>query len=156
MPPRFKYITEAEFDGWAHTNNFKIFDASSIGVKTFEKCYYYEINEKSRIIIFSSVDVRDDMSRALGEDAIRTYIYLRTDDIHGDSWFKYIELSRTYHTKGWRENLLERVKQAQNTINKTLCPKCNNPLILRMGKYGSFYSCVMWSRTRCEGKAKYE
>jgi len=156
-PPRYVRITVEEFDAWARKNGFADFDASTVGIRTLEKVYFRDTNEKTRIVVFSSVDVRDDAARNVGTDAIRTYIYLRTDaESNTRDWFKYIELSRVYRTKGWRENLTSRVEEASLTISKDLCPKCNNPMVLRKGKFGPFYACVMWPRTQCDGKGKFD
>lgn len=34
---------------------------------------------------------------------------------------------------------------------KYLCPLCNGPMTKRNGKYGKFYSCQSWPRTKCPG-----
>lgn len=155
--PRYVQIRIEEFDAWARKNEFAELDANTLGIRTYEKVYFKDNNEKTRIIIFSSVDLRDDAARNVGTDAIRTYIYLRTDaENNTRDWFKYIELSRVYRTKNWRDNLSSRVEEASTTISKDLCPKCNNPMVIRRGKYGPFYSCVMWSRTQCDGKGKFD
>lgn len=156
-PPRYVRITVEEFDAWARKNGFSNFDAQSIGIRTYENVYFKDINKKARIVVFSSVDVRDDAARNVGTDAIRTYIFIRVEPKSNTfDWFKYIELSRVYRTKGWRENLTKRVEEGSLDISKNLCPKCNNPMVLRRGKFGPFYSCVMWSRTQCDGKSKFE
>lgn len=157
--PRYVQIRIEEFDAWARKNCFVEFDAQTIGIRTYEKVYSRDINDlsKARVIIFSSVDLRDDAARNVGTDAIRTYIYLRTDaENNTRDWFKYITLSRVYRTKNWKDNLLERTKEALVIINKKLCPICNNPMVIRRGKFGNFYACIMWSRTHCNGKLKFE
>lgn len=34
------------------------------------------------------------------------------------------------------------------------CPLCAGPTIKRNGKYGEFYGCAAWSKTRCKGSVK--
>ncbi len=34
------------------------------------------------------------------------------------------------------------------------CPECGGPTVKRNGKYGEFYGCAAWSKTKCKGAVK--
>ena len=38
----------------------------------------------------------------------------------------------------------------------TICPICGGDMVLRKGKYGLFYGCSNYSKTKCKYTVKYE
>lgn len=46
-------------------------------------------------------------------------------------------------------------KHSQNkTIERGICPRCGGQLVLRTGKYGSFYGCTNYPK--CKFTQRYE
>ena len=65
--------------------------------------------------------------------------------------YNYI-IKNQHHGKEARQNHKENVKNYKNKeedlIKQKICPYCNTELVLRKGKYGSFYGCSNYPKCR--------
>ena len=39
-------------------------------------------------------------------------------------------------------------------MSKPKCPKCKAPMVKRKGKYGEFWGCSNYARTKCDSKPR--
>lgn len=101
------------------------------------------------LTIYSSVDVRTNRSRSVGQDAIRVCI----TKMRG----KYLDVmagdKRVNRVENWRVNLQERINRI--TDNFVACPVCGAPMIQRrykvQGKDRTFLGCSTYHETKCRG-----
>ena len=47
-----------------------------------------------------------------------------------------------------KEEHIANVQATQRSIQNNICPRCGRELVLRMGKYGSFYGCTGYPSCR--------
>ena len=87
--------------------------------------------------------------RKVGKDAIRVVLLMRTQG----PLRPIFKTKRVHRVENWRENLRTRMNEAFEQIHEKPCPYCQAILVRRNGKHGTFYSCINWSTTSCQGKA---
>ena len=77
-------------------------------------------------------------SREVGEDAIRVCLFVRNEK----GKISLVSGSKRVHrVKGWRENLQNRLDTWLELFPNEACPKCNNLMVPRSGKNGTFLGC---------------
>lgn len=149
MTSHYVNITKEEFDTFAASQGF-----TTIQYKRSREVVYTREKNSARILIFSSISQSAGTGRSVGEDAIRVVVQgAMYEDGHFDKWKSFWKSRRVHRTKNWRDNLNERLDHAFDQIDPEPCPICGSAIVRREGKHGAFYSCIMWPRTQCPGKA---
>lgn len=85
--------------------------------------------------------ISGNMSRDVGEDAIRTNLWYRSPT----GPVKLSGSKRVNRVQGWRQNLEKRIKEWE-TCQIQKCPKCGEILISKKGKYGTFMGCITYPK----------
>lgn len=151
---RYVQINEQEFRDFLEPKGFTVNESVPGNELVFEA----EHDQGDAIIrIYSSVQRRGygaGAGRKVGKDAIRVVLLARMPGNSSLTTLKPIfKGKRVHRVENWRENLRTRMNEAFEHIHENPCPECGAILVRREGKYGSFYSCVMWPVTKCQGKA---
>jgi hypothetical protein len=95
-----------------------------------------------RLRVFSSIDRKNDVSRAKGTDAIRTVLWDRrvSHPVGGRE--------RTHRIGTWRTNLREKIEHLRAISPRYAidgeCPDCGSTLFVREGEYGEFLGCASY------------
>ena len=115
------------------------------------KEYVWVIKQPSAYIvikIYTSIDVRDDVSRDVGNDAIRAVLL---DSVSGKPFSKE---SKIYRVENWQGRLTSRIQALlKYVLSVRRCPKCNSGLVEREGKYGKFLGCLNYRECGKQGKS---
>jgi len=103
------------------------------------KEYVFEIpaSENTLLRIFSSIDMRSNVSRDRGKDAIRLVLINKEFDV------PVIRSQKTLRMANWKDHLSRKINYVLGYIEyfDRACPYCNSPLFLRKGVNGDFWSC---------------
>lgn len=103
--------------------------------KSGEFIYEIPIDDKTKVMIYSSISRRSDNSRGVGEDAIR---FALVDLVSG----KAFGTKKVYRVPGWDQRMKERiVTLVKESYSVVRCAKCNSAMIRRKGRYGDFLGC---------------
>lgn len=81
----------------------------------------------------------------------RTFFYIKEkkgQNSVGIIWTRTLQEAKVAHDKI--------VKEIKVTIEKEnpVCPLCQEPMVLKNGKFGYFWGCTSWTKTGCTGKRK--
>ena len=137
-------ITLEQMDDFlVDAQHFRRIVPEAVGHPCHEAVYERHYDDSGcRIRIYSSVDMRDEGSRGVGNDAIRVVIV----DPEGYAWNK--SFKRVHRVKGWRLNLMKRYEPILDfSWNYAWaapypCPSCNGGILrTRWGKKGPFMGC---------------
>lgn len=104
--------------------------------------YVYEVSTSRpdiRIVIYSSIDKRTNVSRNSGEDAIRLVALFKNN-------FLFDKKTHTKRIENWENNLFSKLKELLNDINGVpVCPKCGAVMVQRAAKAkGTTKKNVFW------------
>jgi len=158
MAARYVEISAEEFESFAEENYFEQIEYP----RAREIVYAREAQAgHARILIFSSIHIGNGKGRDVGKDAVRVIVQAKVDsnnvdtqtvNVSSETWRVIWKSKRVHRVKNWRKNLESRIVDAIDYVHPDPCPECNNAMILREGKYGRFYSCIMWPKTGCRGR----
>lgn len=98
--------------------------------------------------VYTAINDDNGMSRKCGSDAMRVSLFVRYDN-EAEMVGKPVTVSRT---DTWAKRLQVAIDRWEE--NWQDCPACGNPMTLRKGKHGEFWSCVTWRKTKCNGKPR--
>lgn len=86
-------------------------------------------------------------SREVGKDAIRVSVYCRVN-VEGETKIRRIGTSkRVNRVPGWEDRLKKRIERWQEMLGPH-CRRCGAPTVVKLGKYGKFYGCVLYPECR--------
>ena len=54
---------------------------------------------------------------------------------------RYDQIANKEEIRQHKQNVKDRQDRAKNLIRQGVCPQCGGQLVLRNGRYGSFYGC---------------
>jgi hypothetical protein len=150
---RYVRITRQEFDDLMSSLDCECINPDS---QRRELVYARMWNDGNYAVkIYSSiVPVRGD-ARAVGEDAIRVVMFVKTPAGYEPKW----KANRVYRTKNWRNAIHTRIEEAMKrgcAGRNFRCKNCGEPMILREGKGGLFYGCSMFGSTDCRYTENFE
>ena len=105
-----------------------------------EYVYKHILSNKTYMLVYSSVDIKSDESRGLGEDAIRCVLY---DSVSNKPLGKAV---RTHRVKGWENRLqdkLQNLEELSKTSDYPRCSECFSVMLKRTNKKTgkSFLGC---------------
>jgi len=130
----FTIITKEEFEQFLQ--DFKIVEDK------IAKEIIYDIptnNDKLKIRIYSSIDIKTQDSRSIGEDAIRCVLLDSKSNKPLDKG------KRTNRMTNWREHLTEKLDKLREESSKVkFCKTCGSAMQEREGKNGSFFGCTRY------------
>ena len=87
-------------------------------------------------------------SREKGSDAIRLVLYSKVEGIPKPVG----KQQRCLRVKNWRINLGKAIREVTSPESLPTCNECKSPMVLREGRNGEFWGCVMFHTTGCKGK----
>ena len=149
MAARYVEISAEEFNSFATENHFTQIEYP----RAREIVYAREAQAgHARILIFSSIHTGNGKGRDVGKDAIRVIVQAKIDNDIG--WRVIHKGKRVHRVENWRKNLDTRIVEAIDHVHPDPCPECGHAMRLREGKFGWFYSCIMWPTTQCQGRAR--
>lgn len=103
------------------------------------KEYVYEIQTaypEIVIKIYSTIDVRSNVSRTIGTDAIRTVALYKNKQL-------FYKATKTLRLKTWQDNLEAKLREIMDKIiTVPICPVCGTMMIQRKGRNGLFWGCI--------------
>jgi len=110
------------------------------------KEYVFDIvaTKNTVLRVFSSVDVRSKISREYGADAIRLVLINAKFDV------PIFKGKKTLRMENWRNHLIEKINHILDNPKffDRMCPACNNPLVIRIGRSGEFWGCSKYPGCR--------
>ncbi|MFH0989848.1 MAG: topoisomerase DNA-binding C4 zinc finger domain-containing protein [bacterium] len=116
----------------------------------YEKVYAYDVKSKPglQVRVYSSIGAKGH-ARKVGADAIRVIIFsVEHSRTVGSE-------SRVYRTKGWKENLRNRLRTTMEQIASGMIKcGCGAWMVERTGKYGTFLGCVRYPECKNTQKLK--
>jgi len=150
MGARYVHISEEEFDEFARSKSFLRTNDPMLHANEI----IYERHARhgmARMLIYSTISTMGGGGRKVGSDAIRLVLQvLRDTEWGGVGW----KAKRVHRTKNWRANLTSRMHDAAEMVHTETCPLCGHAMIKRTGKHDEFFSCIMWSKTGCNGSTR--
>lgn len=147
MPAQYVRISLDDFDAFMEGQLFERIDTQH-GEYVYERTFR---NVDAKIKVFSSISANG-MARKKGGDAIRVVVLYK----HADKWIPTGKNKRVHRVENWRANLADRIEDVRKDVHPMPCPQCGSPMLKREGRHGPFYSCSMWPKTGCSGKASAE
>lgn len=150
MPAQYVRISLDDFDAFMKQHYFERIE-SQHGEYVYERKF---MDVDAKIKVYSSIS-ESGRARKKGGDAIRVVVFYK----HADKWIPTGKNKRVHRVENWRTNLTNRIDDVRKDVHPRPCPKCGSPMLKREGKHGvfySFYSCSMWPKTGCGGKAGTE
>jgi uncharacterized protein YlaI len=132
MPPVFTAITFLEMASFLQEKGFNYFSDRNAQEIVFEKVMKGSHGKNCFIRVYTSIDKRTKITRAVGNDAIRVIVL-------DDKATIFYGEGRVNRTQNWKDNLTKRLNNWSELIY--YCPQCHNPLRKRAGKYGKFWGC---------------
>lgn len=143
MAARYTNITLDEFDSFMDEMKFERTVVTG-GEFVYERHFK---RVKAKIRVYSSITVNG-RARKRGGDAIRVVAFY----LNEERWIPTGKNKRVHRVERWRANLQDRIDEVRLDIHPDPCPLCNSPMLLREGKFGHFYSCSTWAKTKCKGR----
>jgi hypothetical protein len=137
MAAQYNNITQVEMEEFLIPQGFK---AVSLNDSTVELVYGKRIIQDDlqlTLRVYTGINPGGD-SRAVGQDAIRVNLFMRTND---GRIFKIGGSKRVHRVKGWKNNLQSRLDGWIEYLPKHKCD-CGLPMIPRKGSIGQFLGCV--------------
>lgn len=152
MGSRYVHVSIEDFEKVMKRNHFVCINDD----QTHEELTYaYMWHDGAYVIkVYSSITLSGG-SRSCGTDAIRVVLLVKTNGVMRPGW----KAPRVYRTKNWRDALQSRIDEALTRGcdgRDYECGICGQPLILREGKHGLFWSCSSWPVTKCPYTEDYE
>jgi superfamily II RNA helicase len=136
----FTIITKLEFESFLPKDFVVVNNSSS-------KEIIYDIpsfDERLKIRIYSSIDIRTEDSREIGEDAIRCVL------IDLKSTKPIDKGKRTHRMTNWKERLSEKIEELKTESKSAkFCKTCGSAMQLRETKNGSFWGCCRFPLCTC-------
>lgn len=136
----FVTFSKSDFDEFMgkHYPNSSLFPLSP---DTMEYIYLIPTTIPNIIVkVFSSIDIRTNVSREYGSDALRVILY----NAKINRPISHPHKSHIKRMKNWRLYLKSAITELRNKMefyNRT-CPKCGNPLVHRISKNKTdFFGC---------------
>lgn len=144
---RYTRITLDEMDRFLRDRGFSQIDVDGVS----EKVYGKRVDKNGKPLslrVYTSID-DSGVARDKGNDAIRVELFeWRGEPVHiGHS-------KRVNRISTWRKNLGQRLASWEKMIGPN-CPKCGASMVLRNGKYGTFWGCSNYKITNCKQTKKY-
>jgi ssDNA-binding Zn-finger/Zn-ribbon topoisomerase 1 len=150
---RYVHITPEEFERLMQENFFVCINADQ---SQRELIYAFMWHDGTYALkVYSSIVPAQNGSRDVGKDAIRVVLFVLIENEYMPKW----KASRVYRTKGWRENLQQRIDEGLERGcegRDYKCGNCGAPMILREGRRGFFYGCVNYGATDCRYTEDYD
>ena len=138
-------ITRKEMNDFLVDQGFREIEMSGCNERVYAKIVRTHTHRLS-VRIYTTIE--GEVSRAIGKDAIRVMLFW--PDTDGD--IQCVGSSKRVHRmENWRSNLSSRIADWQCGLGPN-CDKCGAPTVQRKGKYGEFWGCVTWGKTKCTGK----
>jgi hypothetical protein len=148
MPPRYVLIDKKDFDEFVKPKRFvEVYEPGVMEV-VYDRIAKHG---QARIRIFSTIAIHGGDGRKVGGDSIKVVLQVKRNDKWEGAGKKF---KRVHRTKNWKDNLLERIKAAAESVNKNTCPICGAALIKKEDNNWCFFGCAMWPVTGCKGSAK--
>lgn len=142
MTSTFVNITKEEMEVFLSSQGFSIIPLENSGEIVFGK--RVDNNRmKLSLRIYTGIDKRSDVSRGVGEDAIRLSLFYKNSS---DEIVKLNGCKRVNRTTNWRKNLQSRINNFNEMLPKHICQKCNAPMIPRKGQFGEFHGCCNYPK----------
>lgn len=95
--------------------------------------------------IYTSVSIDENVSRDIGEDAIRLMFFIKKEG--SKLPIKVGAIGKVLRIDTWQKNLSQKIDKAtDNLLAPGLCPDCGNPMILKESKKKGneyrFWGCI--------------
>lgn len=135
MPAQYLNISAAEMDQFLTHKGFAKIELEG----TFEAVYGKRVHQDDlQLTLRVYTGIQGQVSRGVGEDAIRVNLFMRT----GDKIIKLGGSKRVHRVVNWKANLSKRIDDWLDYMPKHKCQKCGLPMIVRTSKHGKFLGCA--------------
>jgi hypothetical protein len=145
---RYVQITQDEFHDFMESNQLICINDDQAHQELMYATMWNEGYYSMRI--YSSIVPNQSSARAVGQDAIRTVLFIwnKEKEIYIPIW----KAPRVYRTINWRKNLQNKIDGGlqRGLFRKDYqCKKCGALMVPREGKASFFFGCSMFPTTRC-------
>lgn len=104
----------------------------------------YQDNLQLTLRVFTGINPSGS-SRAVGEDAIRVILFMRSSD---GNIIKLGGSKRVHRVQNWKKNLQSRIDSWIDFMPKCKCSQCGSPMLPRTGKNGNFLGCSEYPKCK--------
>lgn len=140
MVARYVAIDREVFEAAMSKSGFAPVQIAGTSELVFERPVKRYTDSEFAVRVYSSIPAHSGVGRGCGEDAIRVVL------IHTPTGKGVWSATRTHRTQGWRERMLERMREAWRAASAiTRCPSCGTRPMLRRVAKGTgreFLGCV--------------
>lgn len=147
MTKRFENISLSDMTNYLNNQGFSIMDIQGTNEVVFGKVIKRG-EHKLSMRIYTAIDPTG-LSRPCGSDAIRIMLMFR----YGEKVLSVGKAKRCLRTKNWQKNLGKAIS-SWSEDNWRICTACDFPMVEKKGKNGTFWGCVTFAETKCNGIPK--